>query len=107
LVIRIDDKKLIDPSYEIDGMTDVEYLEDIYAFQKSCSHLEGWIGNGFKYTIDQKKEIIKNYLYFVNIANEINEGNEITACQTYSINLSNYVMNKFNEKNIFSKIQVR
>lgn len=96
LVISIDDKKLIDPSYEIDSMNDVIYLEDVIAFQKCCINLEEWIGNGFKYTIDDKKIIIKKYLDFVNIANKINKGSEMTTCQTYSNDLSNYVVNKFN-----------
>ncbi len=104
LVVSIDEGKLIDPSYEIDSMTDVLYLSDLKAFQKCCYELEGMIGNNFKYSIDGKKDIIKKYLDFVNIANEINKGNEMTSDREYSNNIMDFVKKKYNENNIFMKI---
>jgi hypothetical protein len=107
LVVSIDEKKLIDPSYEIDSMTDVLYLSDLKAFQKCCYELEGMIGNNFKYPINEKKNIIKTYLDFVNIANKINEGNEMTSDKEYSDNIMDYVNNKYNENHNFNHLQIK
>ena len=97
--------KLIDPSYEIDSITDVLYLSDLKAFQKCCYELEKMTGiSNFKYPIDGKKKIIQEYLYFVKIADEINKGSEMTTDREYSNNIFDYVMKKYNENHIFMKL---
>ena len=97
LVIKIDEKKLIDSSYEVDSIKDNLYLDNIIAFQKCLINLKKTFG--IEFDNERKKETIKQYLKFLKIANDINKNDKlITANQEYSDNLENYVIKKFNEK---------
>lgn len=95
LVVRIDETKLIDPSYEIDSKSGVLYLDSIKAFQKCINKLEQMSNiSNFKFPIDDIKKLVKEYLHFVKIADEINKGNELTSDTKYSNDLKDFLEQK-------------
>ena len=99
LVIKIDEKKLIDPSYELDSIEDNLYLDGIKTFQAALIELKKTYGLVCSEAF--KKYIIKDYLDFVDIAKDINANNGdllFTPNKKYSDNLKNYVIENYNEK---------
>lgn len=99
LVIKIDETKLIDPSYEVDSIEDNLYLDGIKTFQTVLIKLKKTYG--LVCNEEFKKDIIKDYLDFVGIAKDINSNNGdllFTPDKKYSDNLKNYVIENYNGK---------
>jgi hypothetical protein len=94
LVLKIDENKIIDPSYDVDSIPDVLYLDNIKTFQLHITDLEqtNHKGTNFKYPIDDKKRIIRTYISFINYADLINKRTMNLTDKIYYLNILEWVL---------------
>lgn len=84
MVVLIDNKKIFDPSAEINDMKDLQYVG--FDFQKLIKTLRE-----LGMTEDMVKKLIKDYMTFFGYENQMNNGKTLIVDRQYYNNQADYV----------------
>jgi len=83
VVVEVDEKFILEPSYEVYSTDNIEYFDNIKQFM-----------NKYKIPKNDMKYVIKEFIDFTKIADTINNGKYIVMNKEYYDNQADYVEEK-------------